>query len=352
MKRLRALDVFRGFVVAAMVLVNSPGSDEVYSPLRHAVWHGWTPTDLIFPFFLVIMGVSAAFSRAPLRKVLIRAALLFGLGMLENEFIYRGTAGVRFPGVLQRIALCYLGVEAFVFIRRPRVEPWVAALLLLVYWCLLTRVPVPGHGAGVLTPEGNLSYWLDRRLLAGHLMKDRWGDPEGLLATMSALATSLIGLIAGRRLVDEGAPAARSLAVWGAGLAAIGAVWSLVLPFNKHIWTSSYALFSGGSALAALAACQYAVEGKEAAWAAPFEELGRRALAVYLAAGFFYGIQESVPMTLPDGTAGNLKLWLTARLFASWVSAKGASLLYALGYTAATVAAVKAYASRGRPTRP
>ncbi len=352
MKRLRALDVFRGLVVAAMVLVNSPGSDEIYSPFRHAVWHGWTPTDLIFPFFLVIMGVSAAFSQAPLQKVLIRAAMLIGFGLLENEFIYRGTAGVRFPGVLQRIALCYLGVEAFLFYKRPRSEPWAAALLVLVYWGLLMYVPVPGHGAGVLTPEGNLSYWLDRRLFAGHLMKDRWGDPEGLLATMSALATSLIGLIAGRRLVAQGASAARSLAVWGASLAVIGAGWSLVLPFNKHIWTSSYSLFTAGLALATLSACLRAVEGRKAAWAGPFEAVGRRALAVYLAAGFFYGIQESVPMILPDGTAGNLKLWLTARLFPVWISAKGASLLYALGYTAATVAAVTAYASRARPTRP
>ena len=125
-------------------------------------------------------------------------------------------------------------------------RPAAAACLLLGYWCLLTRVPVPGHGAGVLTPEGNLSYWLDRRLLAGHLMKDRWGDPEGLLATMSALASALIGLIAGRALVARGAAAARRIGAWGLGLAVLGAAWSLVLPLNKHIWTSSYAVFTGG----------------------------------------------------------------------------------------------------------
>ena len=134
MSRLRSLDVFRGLTVAAMVLVNSPGSDDVFAPLRHAVWNGCTPTDLIFPAFLVIMGASAAFAAAAregrgdppaksARRALLRAGMLIGLGLLENEFIYRGTVGVRFPGVLQRIALCYLGVEAFLFLGRPKAEP-------------------------------------------------------------------------------------------------------------------------------------------------------------------------------------------------------------------------------------
>lgn len=355
--RLRSLDVFRGLTVAAMVFVNSPGSDEVFAPLRHAVWNGWTPTDLIFPFFLVIMGVSAAISNAAreergdlpakaAKRALLRAALLLGLGVLENAFIYRGTDGIRYPGVLQRIALCYLGVECFLFLRRPGTEPAAAAILLLAYWFLLMKVPVPGHGAGVLTPEGNLSYWLDRRLFAGHLMNDRWGDPEGLLATLPALATSILGLVAGRTLVKEGAPAGRRLAEWGLGLAALGALWSAVLPLNKHLWTSSYALFAGGLALAGLAACLFAVEGRPSAWARPFEALGRRALIVYILAGFVYGIQEYVSVTLPGGAQGNIKLWLTASLFTPCMPAKAASLSYAAVYTAATAALASLVAQR------
>jgi predicted acyltransferase len=343
MARLRSLDVFRGLTVAAMVLVNSPGTDDVFAPLQHAVWNGCTPTDLIFPFFLVVMGVSAAFAAAAreargaspadvAQKALLRAALLFGLGLLENSFIYRGTAGVRFPGVLQRIALCYMGVEAFLYLGRPKAEPAAAAGLLLLYWFLLKEVPVPGYGPGLLTPEGNLSYWLDRRLFAGHLMKDRWGDPEGLLATVPALADALIGLVAGRELMKRGTAAARGLAGWGLGLAALGALWSAVLPMNKHMWTSSYALFTGGLALAGIAACLLAVEGRPARWAAPFEALGRRALLVYILAGFVYGIQESVP----GGAEGNLKLWLTARLFSPWMTAKAASAAYAASFTALT----------------
>jgi predicted acyltransferase len=303
------------------------------------------------------MGVSAAFSNAAreargdppaqaAKRAFLRAALLIGLGLLENAFIYWGTAGIRYPGVLQRIALCYLGVECFLFLRRPSIEPAAAGILLLVYWFLLMNIPVPGHGAGVLTPEGNLSYWIDRRLFNGHLMNDRWGDPEGLLATLPAIATSLLGLIAGRALVKEGAPAARRRGWWGLGAAALGALWSLALPLNKHLWTSSYALFTGGLALMGLAACLVAVEGRTAAWARPFEALGRRALIVYILAGFVYGIQEYVAVAMPGGDAGNIKLWLTASLFEPWMTAKAASLAYAAIYTAAIATAVSLVAQR------
>lgn len=363
MKRLRSLDVYRGLTVAGMVLVNSSGSDEVYAPLRHSVWNGWTPTDLIFPSFLVIMGVSAAFSAAAREargatsveaapRVLLRAAVLIGLGLLENAFIYHGTGGVRFPGVLQRIALCYLGVEVFLFLRWPKTEPVAAAGLLLVYWILLMKVPVPGHGAGVLTPEGNLSYWLDRHLFPGHLMNSPWGDPEGLLATLSALATSMLGLIAGRQLVTKGAPLARRLGEWGLGLAALGALWSTILPLNKHLWTSSFALFTGGLALAGLAGCLLLIEGRPADWAKPFEALGRHALSVYLLAGFLYGVQEYVSVTLPGGAAGNIKLWLTARLFEPWMTAKAASLSYAAVYTVAITTVVSFAAKRFERRKP
>ncbi len=354
--RLRSLDVFRGLTVAAMVLVNSPGSDAVFGPFQHASWNGCTPTDLIFPAFLVIMGVSAAFSsdarqrrgtdsREAAKRAILRAGLLLGLGLLENSFVYRESGGIRFPGVLQRIALCYLGVEGFLFLRKPAAEPAAAAAMLLAYWFVLARVPVPGHGAGVLTPEGNIAYWLDRRVFAGHLLEDGLGDPEGLLSTLPALATSLLGLIAGRRLLAKGPGAARELAPGGLALAALGALWSLALPLNKHLWTSSFALFTGGLSLAGLAACLFAVEGRPASWAPPFEALGRRALLVYLIAGFVYGIQESVHLGAPEGD-DNLKLWLTARLFETWMSAKAASLAYAAAFTAATAAAASLVAQR------
>lgn len=346
--RLRSLDVFRGLTVAAMVLVNSPGSDDVFSPLRHADWNGWTPTDLIFPAFLVIMGVASAFSFAVrrergeepgaiARRVLLRAAGLFALGLLVDFFIYREAGGMRYLGVLQRIAFCYLGVEAFLLMDRPSIEPAAVAGLLIAYWLVLTRVPVPGHGPGVLTPEGNIAYWLDRRFLSGHLL-DRWGDPEGLLSTVSAWATALMGLVAGRRLVRDGPCSAQSLGAAGLILATLGAVWGGSLPLNKHIWTSSFALFSGGLSLAGISLCLRHIESRPARWAAPFEALGRRALLVYVVAGLVYGIQEFVRVTLPDGSPGNLKLWLNTALFGSWLPPSAASLAYALVFTGTAVA--------------
>lgn len=359
--RLRSLDVFRGFTVAAMILVNSPGRGEAFAPLRHADWHGWTPTDLIFPSFLVIMGVSAAYGAATRRergeapaaaalRVFRRAAVLLALGLLVNLFLYPGAGGLRIPGVLQRIALCYLAVEAFLLLDLPSAEPAAAAGLLAGYWLLLAAVPVPGHGPGVLTPEGNFSYWLDRRIFGGRLLDDPWGDPEGLTSTLGALATALLGLMAGRRLLSEGPRAAEAVGLSGLALAATGAAWAAALPLNKHLWTSSYALFSGGLSLSGLAACLRLVEGRPARWALPFEALGRRALAAYVLAGLAYGIQEFIRVPLPDGSPGNLKLLLTAVLFGAWLPAKAASLAYALAFTG--VATAVAMAFRGAPPRP
>lgn len=325
--RLRSLDVFRGLTVAAMVLVNSPGSDEIYAPFRHSVWNGWTPTDLVFPFFLVILGVSAAFSDASrrargapaaetARRAFLRAAGLMALGLIENWFIYRSHGTVRFPGVLQRIALCSLGVSALLPLG-PRVQAGACAALLLGYWGLL------GSDVSV---AGNFSYALDRRLLGPHLLDDRWGDPEGLLSTLPALATCLVGLLAGRGLLERGAALARPLGLAGLGLAAAGCLWSLGFPLNKHLWTSSFALFAGGLGLAGLAACLGAVEGKPARWAAPFEALGRHALAAYVLAGTAYGLAEFLDWKRP-----------TNALLEAVMSQRAASLVWASAFTAAVL---------------
>lgn len=309
-----------------MVLVNSPGGDAVYAPFRHADWHGMTAADLIFPAFLVIMGVSADFSHRAARRAVFRAAALFAFGLLSNYFVADAVAGLRWPGVLQRIALCYLGVEAFLFLGRPAAAAAAAAFLLLGYWLLLVLVPVPGHGPGVLTPDGNLTYWLDRKLLGGHLLADSWGDPEGILSTLPALATALLGLAAGRLLARDGPAAARAIGLWGLGLAAAGSAWSLSFPLNKHLWTSSYALLAGGLALAGLAACLAVIEGRPSVWSVPFEVLGRRALRVYVLSGFAYAMLEFAKMKAP----------LVGRLAALGLSAPAASLAYAFIFTVAT----------------
>ena len=348
-KRLHALDLFRGLTVAGMIVVNCSGSDDVYALLDHAPWHGLTFADLVFPSFLVILGVSAAYSWAVRRQrghappeiarhAAARAAGLFALGILVNVVLYHGSAGVRWPGVLQRIALCSLGASAFLFIDLPSLEPIVAAAMLAGYWLLMTHVPVPGHGAGVLTPEGNLASWLDRRLMGGHLMTPL-EDQEGLLSTLPAIATTLLGLIAGRRLVGGGASprAAWRLGAAGLSLAALGWAWSGSFPLNKHLWTSSYALLTGGLCLAGLSAGLLLRGERPERWMAPLESLGRHALAAYVSAGFVYGVLEFVGASSPAGP-GCLKLRLNALLFASWLPAKAAALAFALAFAAAAAA--------------
>jgi predicted acyltransferase len=340
--------------------VNSSGSDEVYRLMDHAPWNGLTFADFVFPSFLVIVGVSAVFSHAArrargerdgeiARHAAWRAAGLFALGLLVNFVVFREAGGVRWPGVLQRIALCSLGATAFLLLDRPALEPALVAALLGGYWLLLTRVPVPGHGAGILTPEGNMASWLDRRLMHGHMLTPL-EDQEGILSTLPSLATTLLGLIAGRRLLKEGTgrPAALRLGAAGLALAAAGWAWSASFPLNKHLWTSSFALVTGGLCLTGLAGFLLLAGERPVRWEAPLEALGRHALGAYVGAGFVYGVLEFVGARLPDGSRGNLKLWLNAHLFASWLPPRTASLAFAVVFTALAALAACRVDSRPR----
>jgi len=297
--RLRSLDVFRGLTVAAMILVNNPGSwSHIYPPLEHAEWNGWTPTDLIFPFFLFIVGVSLviAFTKREAagaspeslaRKALLRGLSIVGVGLLLNGFPYYDLATIRVPGVLQRIGVVYT-LTAFIFLGLgPAMRRRTAAVLLVGYWALMTFVPVPGGTAGDLSQAGNLGAWLDRLLLGGHLWTPVF-DPEGLLSTVPAVATCLLGTFAGERLLAEGTGAERSagLLVAGAGLMVAGLAWDPWFPINKSLWTSSYVLFSGGVACQALAICYWLVDVRgRGAWARPFEVFGTNALFVFVVSG-------------------------------------------------------------------
>lgn len=341
--RLRSLDLARGLTVAAMIVVNSPGRDEGYALLRHAPWNGLSGADFVFPAFLVVLGAAAAAKPAggSWTRELKRAALLFGLGLLSNAFVADGPGGIRVLGVLQRIAFCSLGVAAALRSEVPAAAPCAAAALLLLHAALLRFAPVPGAGAGGLAPFTNLSGWIDRAVLGGRV-GEPWGDPEGLLSTLSALATALLGAWAGARLRRDGPAGAARLAAAGAGLCAAGFAWSLVLPLNKRLWTGSYALATGGACVALLAACAAAVDARAARWARPVEALGRRALSAYVLTGLAYGIQEYIPATLPDGRAGNLKLLLTRELFEPWLSARPAAAAYAFAFAALAVAVANA----------
>ena len=332
--RLISLDAFRGLTIAAMVLVNNPGSwRAIYAPLKHADWHGLTPTDLIFPFFLFIVGVAIPLSRPAPGRVLRRAAIIAALGIVLNGLPYFHWATLRIPGVLQRIAVCYL-IAALLFLRTAwRTQAIVTAALLLGYWALMTLVPVPGYGAGDLRPEANLAAWLDRAVLGPHVWRfARVYDPEGILSTVPAVATTLIGVLAGQWIRSErdSRTIVVGLVVSGALATAIGAAWGTVFPVNKALWTSSYAVLTGGLALLVFAVCYWTIEIRRwQRWAMPFVVFGVNALLL-----FFLSTLVARVLTLIDVGGVTLKDAIVERAFAPWASPINASLAYAATYLA------------------
>ena len=273
--RLVSLDAFRGLTMAGMVIVNNPGDwGHVYPPLLHAAWNGCTPTDLIFPFFLFIVGVSITLSRGTMGdpwKIVKRAVVIFGLGMVLALYPRWDVSVVRIPGVLQRIAVCYLAA-AFLFrwttpargsdaarrLAHGRTLLLWAVALTLGYWGVMMLVPAPGGVAGDLTPEGNLGAYIDRSIFGTHLWaQSKTWDPEGLLSTVPALGTTLLGGVAGLWLGSRASGRRKAIGLVGAGVAAvgIGLAWSLVFPLNKALWTSSYVWFTSGAASVFLALC-------------------------------------------------------------------------------------------------
>jgi predicted acyltransferase len=343
--RLVSLDAFRGLAVAGMVLANNAGSwEHVWWPLEHAPWHGCTPTDLVFPAFLFIVGTAMAFSldrhtldrkpgAAVYLRILRRAAILFGLGLLLNGFPLYDFSTLRVLGVLQRIALAYLLAALAVLHLDRRVLAGLSAAVLLGYWGAMTLIPVPGHGAGVLTEAGNLVGYLDRLLIGTpHLYLQKGFDPEGLLSTLPATVTVFAGYFAGLWLREH--PTERSTAVGlaGAGLICVlaGALWGLLFPINKQLWTSSYVVFTAGWALLLLAASYWAIEvrgWRRAGW--PFEVFGLNAIVLFVGSGLLGRILRRTRIgEAPD--APNAVTWLYGNLFEPWAGAYGGSFAYAL----------------------
>jgi predicted acyltransferase len=296
--RLVSLDVFRGMTIAGMILVNDAGDwNHIYWPLEHAEWNGWTPTDLIFPFFLFIVGVSMVLSfdarRAKgasrgelLLHSLKRSAIIFGLGLFLNGYPHYALGTIRIPGVLQRIAVVYLIVSVIVLFT-GRVARWVIAGALLVgYFALMKLVPVPGYGAGVLTPDGNLAAYLDRALMYNHLYVAHRHDPEGVLSTLPAIVTCLLGVFAGSWMKGkQPREMVHGLLVGAAVCLTLGKAWAFWFAINKNLWTSSYVLFTAGFAMAVLALCCWLIDVRGwKRWAQPFVWFGVNPLAIYFLA--------------------------------------------------------------------
>jgi predicted acyltransferase len=358
-KRLLSLDVFRGMTIAGMILVNNPGSWEyIYSPLAHASWHGWTPTDLVFPFFLFIVGVSIVFALSSsleksedrkilIKKIVIRSLKLFGLGIFiaafpffvfEPEFALKDFSKLRIMGVLQRISLCYLIASLLFIYFKPKVLDIIALGCLLIYWLLMMTVPVPEYGVGMIdSPEGNLASYLDRILLGkDHLWAgaDRMRDPEGLFSTIPAVVNTLLGIRTGLILRNKTLNYDQKLVqifTQGIFLVIIGYCWDWFFPINKSLWTSSYAVFTSGQAMCGLAVCYYLIDIQgHRKWAFFFEAYGVNAIIVFVMSGLLAKTLALIKVAESPEKDISISSWFYQNVCEGIFETYNASLLFAL----------------------
>jgi predicted acyltransferase len=379
--RLMSLDVFRGATIAGMILVNNPGTwSALYKPLDHAEWNGWTFTDLIFPFFLWIVGVAIPLSTARrleqgqsrrqlLLHALRRAVIIFTLGFFLNSFSYlvdgslfrdglaawfhNYATSVRIPGVLQRIGVCYFfAMVVFLHFDLRGQLNWIGGLL-AGYWLLMIVGPMLGCGTGGLEPHGNFSEYIDSLVLNGKLIgthvwrAGKTWDPEGIFSTAPAIATCLFGVMTGHVLRSKLTPESRTawLCVGGNLLLFAGVVMDIWLPINKKLWTSSYSVFMAGMAMNCFAVCYWLVDVQGwRKWARPFAIYGMNAITVFMLAGLLGRILPAIPVTTAAGRKTGLQSYLydhlcapfaspdTAPFLSFLASPNNASLMWALMY--------------------
>ena len=339
-ERLLSLDVFRGATIALMILVNDPGSwSHVYGPLLHADWHGLTPTDLVFPFFVFIMGVAISLPSPKtgehrsqlLKKSIKRTFILFGIGLFLNAFPYFEIANLRIPGVLQRIALVFIACFVLYHYLSIKRIYQVGIGLLVIYWVLMMFIPVPGYGPANLDPDSNMGAWLDQVLMTGHMYKE-FRDPEGLLSTLPSIVTGLMGILMGRYLFtseDKNAALVKIFVVAGV-VVLVSLIWDMHFPINKKIWTSSYVLMTGGLGIYCFAALYWLLDVQkiQGSWVFPFRVFGLNAITVYGLSSILINTMDLVPI---GGVS--MREYIFA-LFASGLNdPKLASLLFALMFT-------------------
>ncbi|MBB6144185.1 putative acyltransferase [Silvibacterium bohemicum] len=364
--RMLSLDIFRGLDIGFMILVNNNGDERhAYWPLKHAAWNGFTPTDLVFPTFLFLVGISTVFSTASrmaqgasrmsiFLHTLRRAVILFLFGQLVNNFPYFHLDTWRVYGVLPRIAICYLLVATFYLVAPGwRSKAAVAVGALAAYWILMRYVPVPGYGLPgrdipLLDPDRNLVAWLDRHIFSASHLYEHTRDPEGLLSTIPALATALIGMLTGiwLRTARPLAEKARGIALAGMGGVVLGAVWNFTFPINKKLWTSSYVLLAAGLSLLLLALSVWLIDlrnqskdvrnqsrpdaAKSSAWSRPLLVFGTNAIFAYVFSELLAGAIDNIHM----GAGVNLQQWCYRGIAHVVPNASLASLIFSLAFVA------------------
>jgi predicted acyltransferase len=369
-ERLVALDVFRGLTIAGMLLVNNPGTwSAIYPPLEHAEWNGWTLTDLIFPFFLFIVGITTHLSlrkRAPdemLPKILRRGLMIVLVGLLLNAFpffwwgkiagnpdptfwqrvVYRAQH-LRFAGVLQRIGIAYMAAALLTLRTTRRQQIAIVTAILIGYWVVMMLVPVPGTGTiGAFVfnqPDKTLAAWLDRAILGvNHIWaQSKTWDPEGPLSTLPAIATAMLGIFAGRWIADKHRPLLeRITGLFAVGSLAMvgGALWSWVFPINKNLWTSSYVVFTAGFACVVLATCLWLVDVHHIrGWITPFVMYGVNPLIAFVGSGLMARVIASLWRVHVGGKLMSVQQASYELWFQPFFAEKFASLLWGLCFVA------------------
>lgn len=339
-----------------MLLVNNPGTwSASYAPLQHAPWHGWTPTDLIFPFFLFIVGITTHLSIARrreqgagdgllVRQIFVRGGLIIFFGLLLNAFPFyplERITNIRIPGVLQRIGVCYICAALITLRTTLRQQIAIVAALLLGYWVTMTLVPVPGQtGVGrelLDEPSASLAAWLDRTVFGTHLWRSsRTWDPEGLLSTIPAIGTTLLGVLGGYWLGRTGRPIGDRLAglfAVGSLLMVLGLMWNWVFPINKNLWTSSYVLFTAGMGAAALGTCIWLIDVLALRrWTTPLVVFGVNPLLAFIGSGMMARLIYSVIQVPFRGEKVPVQRVIYETGFASWLAPRNASLLFAVTF--------------------
>jgi len=337
--RLTSLDAMRGFTIAAMILVNYPGSwNFIYQPLEHAEWNGLTPTDLIFPFFLFIVGVSITLSFTKMlekgipkkelyKKIVFRALKIFAVGIFLSLLPKFDIGNIRITGVLQRISIVFFACSIIFLNTSVKVQIWLGAITLIVYWLVMTLIPTPGVGEVVLERGVNLAAWVDSVLLPGRMWQGTW-DPEGILSTFPSIVTGITGLLAGHLLLSKRTPQEKSILLMIAGFAAvaIGYIWHLTFPVNKNLWSSSFVLVTSGLASLSLGAFYYIVDIRNhTSGTKPGIIFGANAIAIY----FLSDVISILFYTIPFGSA-SLNVHFMSALTAAGLASKLASMLYAI----------------------
>ncbi len=347
-ERLISLDAFRGATIAGMMLVNNPGTwSSIYPQLEHAEWNGWTFTDMIFPFFLWIVGVAMTMSFAHrqergdtkmqlLLQVVKRSLIIFGLGLFLAGFPYFNFSTIRIMGVLQRIAVCYFITSLIVlYSKNIRTQAYWLLGFLISYWLMMKLIPVPEIGAGMLERGKNFSAYIDSLLLSGHMWSQTkiW-DPEGTVSTLPAIATTLFGVLTGHYLRSQHSKEEKTAWMFIAGnvLLFIGATFDMWLPINKSIWTSSYSIFMAGWALVCFAMFYWLIDVKGyKRWAKPFIIFGMNAVAVFVISGLVGRLYGSViKLKQPDGSEISLQGYIFRTFFLPLGSPINASLTFAI----------------------